>query len=106
MVNVVFGRLAAMALVSTSLSVPTAASAAAVCQAADGSGQAGCVLPLGPRLAAVQAPVVAPPVSAAPVVAAEVSRGFPFLILGALAAAAAILAIVLVSDSDNDPVSP
>ena len=109
------GRLAAAALVTSSFAaLPTVAVAApgpgqAHCQGADG-----CLLPLAPRAvvaqpAPVYSPPVATPVQAAPVAAEATGRGFPYLIvLGALAAAGAILAIVLSNNNNNNnnPVSP
>lgn len=100
-------RITAAALAGASmLAVPTAASAAA-CQAVGG---AGCLLPLGSRApvaSPISAPPAAAPISAAPVVAEEARGGFGLLaILGVLAAAGAILAIVLLSDDDDEPVSP
>lgn len=106
MFEVNMSRLSAAALVTASLvTVPTAASAAPFCQA----GTVGCLLPLAQPTVATPVPVAQAPVAAAPAVAAEEvgRRGFPLLaILGALAAAGAILALVLSSDDDDVPVSP
>lgn len=106
MSNITTARIAAAALVGTSMmTVPTASVSAAACQSPNG---AGCLLPLAPR--SVAAPIVRAPVTAAPVVAEEVvRRGFPILaVLAGLAAVGGILALVLSSDDNDDdqPVSP